>query len=179
MKIVSVFFPPLLGHCWSTVPRGTHFCIDEASPVQTEMIISFSGLMDNSPVNEHQEDSLFQNQCRVADQWMVCDLFQQCFLCRQLLPVFFFTGHFISRFQIHGHVNSTGFRHVNQNAKWQILVIHMEECTLFCFHVLETPFIKNAILVKKKIIILTLVILGKKYNFFKAETESDILFLNS
>lgn len=169
MKIVSVFFPPLLGHCWSTVPRGTHFCIDEASPVQTEMIISFSGLMDNNPVNEHQEDSLFQNQCRGADQWMVCDLFQQCFLCRQLLPVFFFTGHFISRFQIQGHVNSTGFRHVNQNAAWQIILLP-------CF---GNSFYKKCNFGKKKIIILTLVILGKKYNFFRAETESDILFLNS
>lgn len=40
-------------------------------------------------------------------------------------------------------------------------------------------FYKKCNFGKKKIINLTLVILGKKYNFFKAETESDILFLNS
>lgn len=66
--------------------------------------------MDNNPVNEHQEDSLFQNQCRGADQWMVCDLFQQCFLCRQLLPVFFLLGilSLVSKFKDMSTVQASG-----------------------------------------------------------------------
>lgn len=58
------------------------------------------------------EDFLFQKQRHIIDWWMGCHLFWQCFLCSQLLPIFYWAFHL--SFPIHAHVNTMGFRHANQ-----------------------------------------------------------------
>lgn len=127
-------------------PKVCPFCIVEASPVQVETIIFFSSLMDNNPVNAHQENiSSFRNSVTLlTSEWFV--IFPGSQLSSVASNSLFSTGCFISPFQflpmptlwVSGTPTSAEYNLTDAADAY-------EGMCLFCFRDLQTPFIKRGI----------------------------------